>query len=215
MTAIFDRAPRYWRRRVGSGHHADRILMTDRPGSAPFVESAIAPSTAAAATDPERARIAEGATDQPGRWWALGPYMSERAWGTVREDYSADGRAWDSFPHDHARSRAYRWSEDGLAGMCDVEQRLCFALSFWNGRDPILRLRPGDANEVVEAWKVIMQPRHQPVALVLSRQAMPTLDRTRYAPATGVARGAYVLVDPPRGEPEVILMGTGSEVSLC
>jgi len=60
-----------------------------------------------------------------------------------------------------------------------------------------------------------MQLRHEPVALVLSRQAMPTLDRTRYAPATGVARGAYVLVDPPRGEPEVILMGTGSEVSLC
>jgi hypothetical protein len=67
--------------------------------------------------------------------------MSERAWGTVREDYSADGRAWDSFPHDHARSRAYRWSEDGLAGMCDVEQSLCFALSFWNGRDPILKER--------------------------------------------------------------------------
>src|SRR6059036_2074599 len=79
----------------------------------------------------------------------------------------------------------------------------------------LVTLRPGDANEVVEAWKVIMQLRHEPVALVLSRQAMPTLDRTRYAPATGVARGAYVLVDPPRGEPEVILMGTGSEVSLC
>jgi hypothetical protein len=67
--------------------------------------------------------------------------VSERAWGTVREDYSADGRAWDYFPHDHARSRAYRWSEDGLAGVCDVEQRLCFALAFWNGRDPILKER--------------------------------------------------------------------------
>src|SRR5262249_20810741 len=68
---------------------------------------------------------------------------------------------------------------------------------------------------IVEAWKLIMQLRHDPTALVLSRQAMPTLDRTRYAPASGVARGAYVLADPPRGEPEVILMGTGSEVSLC
>ena len=67
--------------------------------------------------------------------------MSERAWGTVREDYSADGSAWDSFPHDHARSRAYRWSEDGLAGICDEHQTLCLALAFWNGRDPILKER--------------------------------------------------------------------------
>jgi transketolase len=79
----------------------------------------------------------------------------------------------------------------------------------------LITLRPGDANEVAEAWKVIMQLRHEPTVLVLSRQAMPTLDRTRYAPAAGVGRGAYVLADPPRGEPEVILMGTGSEVSLC
>jgi len=91
--------------------------------------------------DPERARVAEGTADQPGRWWAFGPYVSERAWGTVREDYSAEGRAWDYLPHDDARSRAYRWSEDGLAGMCDLEQRLCFALAFWNGRDPILKER--------------------------------------------------------------------------
>jgi transketolase len=79
----------------------------------------------------------------------------------------------------------------------------------------LLTLRPGDANEVVEAWKVIMQLRHEPVALVLSRQAMPTLDRSTYGAASGVARGAYVLVDPPGGDPEVILIGTGSEVSLC
>jgi len=79
----------------------------------------------------------------------------------------------------------------------------------------LITLRPGDANEIVEAWKVIMQLRHEPTALVVSRQAIPTLDRKRYAPATGVAQGAYVLADPPRGEPEVILMGTGSEVSLC
>src|SRR5436305_7535700 len=75
-------------------------------------------------------------------WRAWGPYLSERAWGTVREDYSADGDAWSSFPHDHARSRAYRWSEDGLGGICDEQQLLCLAFAFWNGRDPILKERP-------------------------------------------------------------------------
>ncbi|MGC2401538.1 MAG: glucosidase [Acidobacteriaceae bacterium] len=70
-----------------------------------------------------------------------GPYLSERQWGTVREDYSADGDAWKYFPHDHARSRAYRWGEDGLAGICDEEQRLCFSLALWNGKDPILKER--------------------------------------------------------------------------
>ena len=68
--------------------------------------------------------------------------MSERQWGTVREDYSADGNAWDHLPHDQARSRAYRWGEDGLAGFCDIEQRLCLGLALWNGRDPILKERP-------------------------------------------------------------------------
>jgi hypothetical protein len=74
-------------------------------------------------------------------WRRWGPYLSERAWGTVREDYSAYGAAWDYFPHDHARSRAYRWNEDGLAGICDNRQRLCFALALWNGKDPILKER--------------------------------------------------------------------------
>ena len=74
-------------------------------------------------------------------WKHWGPYLSERAWGTVREDYSAHGTAWDYFPHDHARSRAYRWNEDGLAGVCDRHQSLCFALALWNGRDPILKER--------------------------------------------------------------------------
>ncbi len=74
-------------------------------------------------------------------WRKWGPYLSERAWGSVREDYSEDGTAWDFFPHDHARSRAYRWNEDGLAGICDRHQYLCFALALWNGRDPILKER--------------------------------------------------------------------------
>src|SRR5215468_12631679 len=75
-------------------------------------------------------------------WKRWGPYLSERAWGTVREDYSASGDAWDYFPHDHARSRAYRWNEDGLAGICDRRQLICFALAVWNERDPILKERP-------------------------------------------------------------------------
>jgi hypothetical protein len=74
-------------------------------------------------------------------WRRWGPYLADRQWGTVREDYSAHGTAWDDFPHDHARSRAYRWGEDGLAGICDNHGRLCFALALWNGRDPILKER--------------------------------------------------------------------------
>ncbi len=74
-------------------------------------------------------------------WHKWGPYLSERQWGTVREDYSADGTAWDYFPHDHARSRVYRWGEDGLAGISDNLQRLCFGLALWNGNDPILKER--------------------------------------------------------------------------
>jgi hypothetical protein len=74
-------------------------------------------------------------------WKKWGPYLSERQWGTVREDYSEDGNAWDYFSHDQARSRAYRWGEDGIAGISDDKQRLCFALAFWNGKDPILKER--------------------------------------------------------------------------
>ena len=74
-------------------------------------------------------------------WKRWGPYLSERQWGTVREDYSAYGTAWEYFPHDHARSRAYRWGEDGLGGICDRHQYICFALALWNGKDPILKER--------------------------------------------------------------------------
>ena len=74
-------------------------------------------------------------------WYEWGPYLSERAWGTVREDYSENGDAWSSFPHDHARSRAYRWNEDGMAGLSDIHHELCLGLSLWNGADPILKER--------------------------------------------------------------------------
>ena len=74
-------------------------------------------------------------------WKKWGPYLSERQWGTVREDYSDNGDAWNYFPHDQARSRAYRWGEDGLAGVSDDQQRICIALALWNGKDPILKER--------------------------------------------------------------------------
>ena len=90
-------------------------------------------------SEQERLREEHDSPVPPWRKW--GPYLSERAWGTVREDYSADGNAWAYFPHDHARSRTYRWGEDGLAGFCDRYQILCFALALWNGRDPILKER--------------------------------------------------------------------------
>ena len=83
----------------------------------------------------------EQARQRTKHWKRWGPYLSERAWGTVREDYSPYGTAWDHFPHDHARSRAYRWNEDGIAGISDRHQKICFALALWNGRDPILKER--------------------------------------------------------------------------
>ncbi len=75
-------------------------------------------------------------------WRRWGPYLSERQWGTVREDYSEYGNAWEYFPHDHARSRAYRWGEDGIGGFGDDHLLLCLGLALWNGRDPILKERP-------------------------------------------------------------------------
>jgi hypothetical protein len=88
----------------------------------------------------EEIRLSESATRKK-HWKRWGPYLSERAWGTVREDYSPHGTAWEYFPHDHARSRAYRWNEDGLAGICDRRQMICFAVALWNEHDPILKER--------------------------------------------------------------------------
>ncbi len=90
--------------------------------------------------DAEARRLAEDAQRKK-NWKRWGPYLSERQWGTVREDYSAEGEVWGYLPHDHARSRAYRWGEDGLLGICDRQGRMCFALALWNGRDPILKER--------------------------------------------------------------------------
>jgi hypothetical protein len=101
----------------------------------PLAKSKLSP-----ARNPEQVRMDED-TARRGNWRRWGPYLSERQWGTVREDYSADGNTWSSFLHDQARSKAYRWGEDGLLGICDRQCRLCFALALWNGRDPILKER--------------------------------------------------------------------------
>src|SRR6476659_5450322 len=107
---------------------------------------------------PEQLRLDEDSRRDK-NWKRWGPYLSERQWGTVREDYSANGDAWNYFPFDHARSRAYRWGEDGLLGFTDRECRLCFALALWNGRDPILKERlfgltnpQGNHGEDVKEW---------------------------------------------------------------
>ena len=113
----------------------------------------------ARAQTPEHKRLEEARTGAV-PWKAWGPYLSERQWGTVREDYSQGGDAWNYFTHDQARSRAYRWGEDGIAGVCDERQRLCLALALWNGADPILKermfgLTNGEGNhgeDVKEYW---------------------------------------------------------------
>src|SRR6187200_1579388 len=143
------------------------------------------------------------ATPGPGEpiaadWRAWGPYLSERQWGTVREDYSESGTAWDYFPHDQARSRTYRWGEDGLLGISDDKQRLCFALALWNGADPILKERlfgltgsEGNHGEDVKEyyWYLDATPTHSYL-------------RGLQVSATGLS-----LCRPSRGEPPT---GTGA-----
>src|SRR6266850_1054327 len=99
------------------------------------------PNPAESMTMGAESRRLEEDTRREKNWKRWGPYLSDRQWGTVREDYSPDGAAWEYFPHDHARSRAYRWGEDGLLGITDRQGRLCLALALWNGRDPILKER--------------------------------------------------------------------------
>ena len=119
-----------------SPHRGSRDTSAAKPAPAPGADS----SGPVSHDDPESVRLREDAAREK-NWKRWGPYLSERQWGTVREDYSEHGNCWESFPHDHARSRAYRWGEDGLLGISDRECRLCFALALWNGRDPILKER--------------------------------------------------------------------------
>ncbi len=139
-------------------------------------------------------------------WRAWGPFVSCRQWGTVREDYSADGSAWDSFPHDHARSRAYRWGEDGIFGWCDKDQHLCLALAVWNGRDAILKerffgLTNSEGNHGEDAkelwWHVDALPSHawNRMLYLYPQRAFPYADLVRGNAALGRDAREYELTD--------------------
>jgi hypothetical protein len=139
-------------------------------------------------------------------WKRWGPYVSERAWGSVREDYSPGGTAWDYFPHDHARSRAYRWNEDGLAGICDRHQRICFALALWNHRDPILKERlfgltgsEGNHGEDVKEYYFYVDntPTHSYMTYLYKypQAAFPYADLVNENRARGKHQAEYELVD--------------------
>ena len=160
---------------------------------------------AGAAINAERARLC-GHANGAGAWRRWGPYLSERQWGTVREDYSADGSAWDSFPHDHARSRAYRWGEDGIAGLSDDQQRLCLAVALWNGRDPILKerffgLTNGEGNhgeDVKELyWFLDGTPTHSYMKMLYKypQQEYPYEQLVRESRARGVGEPEFELID--------------------
>jgi hypothetical protein len=144
--------------------------------------------------------------DDGASWKRWGPYVAERAWGTVREDYSANGDAWRYFPHDHARSRAYRWSEDGIAGICDTQQRLCFALVCWNGRDSILKERlfglsgpEGNHGEDVKECYYYLDstPTHSSMLMLYKypQRAFPYEELVRANAAAGRGAPEYELID--------------------
>ncbi|MBI1352360.1 MAG: glucosidase [Actinomycetales bacterium] len=146
------------------------------------------------------------ADDGTASWRTWGPYVAERAWGTVREDYSADGSAWDYFPHDHARSRAYRWNEDGMAAVCDEDQRLCLGLAVWNGRDPILKERmfglaghEGNHGEDVKEywWYLDSTPTHSWLTwrYHYPQEEFPYGDLVTENARRGMSEGEYELVD--------------------
>jgi hypothetical protein len=176
----------------------------------------------------EARRLAE-ARESGVPWKRWGPYLSERQWGTVREDYSESGDAWGYFTHDQARSRAYRWGEDGLAGISDDKQRLCFALALWNGRDPILKERlfgltnsEGNHGEDVKEYYFYLDstPTHSymkylykypqaafPYAKLIDRAGTQTrgsrvrADRYRVFDQIGISTCSSNMRRPPRGRP--------------
>src|SRR5919108_5581538 len=150
----------------------------------------------------------EEARNRTVHWKRWGPYLSERAWGTVREDYSPYGTAWDYLPHDHARSKAYRWNEDGIAGISDRHQLICFALALWNGKDPILKERlfgltgsEGNHGEDVKEYYFYLDstPTHSYMKMLYKypQRAFPYADLVE----TNRQRG--------KGEPEYELFDTG------
>lgn len=153
----------------------------------------------------EQRRLQECTATQPA-WKKWGPYLSERQWGTVREDYSPHGNAWDYFPHDHARSRAYRWGEDGIAGFSDDQQRLCLAVALWNGRDPILKerlfgLTNGEGNhgeDVKELYYYLdATPTHSYLKMLYKypQREYPYVDLLHQNRARGIGAPEYELLD--------------------
>ncbi len=153
----------------------------------------------------ERRRLAECTAQSPA-WKKWGPYLSERQWGTVREDYSPHGNAWDYFPHDHARSRAYRWGEDGIAGFSDAEQTLCLSLALWNERDPILKerlfgLTNGEGNhgeDVKELYYYLdATPTHSYMKMLYKypQAAFPYADLVEENRRRGIGTPEYELLD--------------------
>jgi hypothetical protein len=174
--------------------------MIESPGT---LEEAVLTSSSTA-----EARRLEESRSREKHWKRWGPYLSERAWGSVREDYSPGGAAWDYFPHDHARSRAYRWNEDGLAGISDRHQKICFALALWNGADPILKERlfgltgtEGNHGEDVKEYYFYLDstPTHSYMRFLYKypQAAFP------YGRLVGENRGRG------KGEPEFELLDTG------
>jgi hypothetical protein len=150
-------------------------------------------------------RLAECTESDPG-WKKWGPYLSERQWGTVREDYSEHGNAWDYFPHDDARSRAYRWGEDGIAGFSDIEQRLCLSFAMWNGRDDILKerlfgLTNGEGNhgeDVKEHYYYLdATPAHSYLKMLYKypQRAFPYAELVEENRRRGIGAPEYELVD--------------------
>jgi hypothetical protein len=159
----------------------------------------------ASAPDAERERLRADALGRE-RWKEWGPYLSERQWGTVREDYSVGGTAWEYFPHDHARSRAYRWGEDGIAGFSDDEQRVCLSLALWNGRDSILKERlfgltnsQGNHGEDVkeEYFYLDAAPSHSYLRMLYKypQRAFPYADLVIENAARGTSQAEYELRD--------------------
>jgi hypothetical protein len=153
----------------------------------------------------ERNRLAQPFATGEG-WKKWGPYLSDRQWGTVREDYSRHGNAWDYFPHDHARSRAYRWGEDGIAGISDCEQRLCFAVALWNERDPILKerlfgLTNGEGNHGEDCKELYYYldatPTHSYLKMLYKypQRAYPYADLVHENRRRGIGAPEYELVD--------------------
>src|SRR6266513_2108933 len=153
----------------------------------------------------EEKRLEEART-RKAHWKRWGPYVSDRAWGTVREDYSATGEAWTYLPHDHARSRAYRWNEDGLAAICDRDQLLCVGLALWNGADPILKERPfgltgpeGNHGEDLKEyyWFLDSTPTHSYMAALYKypQRAFPYADLVAENRRRGREAPEYELLD--------------------